>query len=66
MKKFWEDYKVLCEQTGEFYVEHWKGIVVLNAALVGVGIAVGYLADLKFQKDLEKMEAKYYGDEEEG
>ena len=35
MKTFWKVYKELCKETGMFYKKHWKGCVVLNAAIVG-------------------------------
>lgn len=34
MKEFMKDYKELCKQTGVFYKKHWKGVVILNAAIV--------------------------------
>lgn len=34
MKEFMKDYKELCKQTGVFYKKHWKGAVILNAAIV--------------------------------
>lgn len=36
MKKFFEDYTGLCKETGKFYKNHWKGCVVMNAAILGV------------------------------
>lgn len=35
MKQFWKDYGELCKETGRFYKKHWKGVVVLNAVIVG-------------------------------
>lgn len=66
MKKFWKDYQVLCEQTGEFYMKHRKGVIVLYAALFGVGMAAGYILERKQQKEHEEFNAKYrnYGYEE--
>lgn len=34
MKKFFEDYKGLCKETGRFYKEHWKGCLVMNAVVL--------------------------------
>ena len=34
MKEFMKDYKELCKQTGVFYMKHWKGTIILNAAIV--------------------------------
>lgn len=30
-KKFFEDYKELCKQSGQFYKDHWAGTLVLTA-----------------------------------
>lgn len=38
MKEFWKDYKELCKDTGRFYKKHWKGVVVLNAAIIGAEV----------------------------
>ena len=35
MKQFWKDYGELCKETGRFYKKHWKGCVLLNAAIIG-------------------------------
>ena len=35
MKQFWKDYGELCKETGRFYKKHWKGCVLLDAAVVG-------------------------------
>lgn len=42
MKEFWSDYAKMCKQSGEFYKEHWKGIIILNVALAGA--FAGYMA----------------------
>ena len=34
MKEFMKDYKELCKQTGVFYKKHWKGTIILNAAII--------------------------------
>lgn len=39
MNKFWEDYWKLCKDSGNFYKEHWKGCLVLNAAIIGAELA---------------------------
>lgn len=35
MKQFWKDYGELCKEAGRFYKKHWKGCVLLNAAIIG-------------------------------
>ena len=35
MKQFWKDYWELCKESGRFYKNHWKGCIVLNAAIIG-------------------------------
>ena len=35
MKAFFKDYWDLCKQSGDFCKKHWKGTLVLNAALIG-------------------------------
>lgn len=35
MKDFWKDYRELCKESGRFYKKHWKGCLVLNAAIIG-------------------------------
>lgn len=35
MKEFWKDYWKLCKDYGCFCKEHWKGVVVLNTAIIG-------------------------------
>ena len=39
MKQFWKDYGELCKESCRFYKKHWKGVVVLNAVLVGAELA---------------------------
>lgn len=39
MKQFWKDYGELCKETGRFYKKHWKGCIVLNAAIIGAELA---------------------------
>lgn len=36
MKEFCKDYYKLCKETGAFYKKHRKGVILLNAAIVGV------------------------------
>lgn len=39
MKQFWKDYGELCKETGRFYKKHWKGVILLNAVIVGAEVA---------------------------
>ena len=39
MKQFWKDYGKLCKESGRFCKEHWKGVVVLNAVIIGAELA---------------------------
>lgn len=39
MKTFMKDYAQLCKDTGIFYKKHWKGAILLNAAIVGAEMA---------------------------
>ena len=39
MKQFWKDYWELCKESGRFYKKHWKGCIVLNAAIIGAELA---------------------------
>lgn len=39
MKQFWKDYGELCKESGRFYKKHWKGVVVLNAVIIGAEMA---------------------------
>ena len=39
MKQFWKDYGELCKESGRFYKKHWKGVVILNAVIIGAEMA---------------------------
>lgn len=39
MKQFWKDYWELCKESGRFCKKHWKGCIVLNAAIIGAELA---------------------------
>lgn len=39
MKEFWKDYGGLCKESINFGKKHWKGVVLLNVALVGAELA---------------------------
>lgn len=60
MKEFWKDYIGLYKMTGYFCKKHWKGVILLNAAIIGIEIAyyqIRYgLIDLNFGKKTKKIE----------
>ena len=39
MRQFFKDYGELCKETGRFYKKHWKGVIVLNAVIIGAELA---------------------------
>ena len=39
MKQFWKDYWELCKESGRFCKKHWKGYIVLNAAIICAELA---------------------------
>lgn len=39
MKQFWKDYWELCKESGRFCKKHWKGYILLNAAIIGAELA---------------------------
>lgn len=49
MKEFWKDYAELLKENGRFYKKHWKGCLLLNAAIIGAEVA--YFAYKKHQLD---------------
>lgn len=50
MNEFWKDYLQLCKDTGRFYKKHWKGVVVLNAAIIGAELAYFAYQNKKFER----------------
>lgn len=62
MKEFWKDYGNLCKDSFGFCKKHWKGVALLNAAIIGAEL-VYYQAryhlfdiDLDFGKKTKKKE----------
>lgn len=60
MKTFMKDYKDLCKNTGAFYKKHWKGAILLNAAIVGAEMAWFNRRRIK-----DSIESKFNKNEEE-
>lgn len=62
MKEFVKDYVDLCKDSGQFYKKHWKGVVLLNAVIIGAELAWYKYKDNQFKsymkEDPEKGEAQ--------
>ena len=52
MKEFVKDYVELCKDSGKFYKKHWKGLIVLNALIIG-----GELAWYKYKYKTKQFDA---------
>ena len=39
MKEFWKDYARLYVMSAHFCKKHWKGVILLNVAIIGINIA---------------------------
>lgn len=39
MKEFWKDYGELWKESWKFTKKHWKGLLILNAAVCGAEVA---------------------------
>ena len=50
MKEFWKDYGELLKDSGRFYKKHWKGCLVLNAAMIGVEFGIAFLNERRRNK----------------
>ena len=60
MKGFVKDYIDLCKHSCGFYKKHWKGVVLLNAVVIGAE-----LAWYKYKDNLFKSHMKEILDKEE-
>ena len=60
MKDFWKDYGELCKSSGRYYKKHWKGLRLLNAAIIKIEIK----QDKYKTKQFDKKKKKKYEDEE--
>lgn len=58
MAEFWKDYGKLCKESGEFYKKHWKGVIVLNAAIIA-----GEMAYFKRKQIKSKLKEKFHKEE---
>jgi hypothetical protein len=52
MKEFWKDYVELFKETGRFYKKHWKGVLVLNAAVIAAELAYFAYQNNKFEREI--------------
>ena len=64
MRKFCEDYFELCKESGKFYKEHWKGVIVMNAVVIGAEFAWFFRDQIK-ETIKDKLEEKGYKKVEE-
>ena len=53
MAEFWKDYGKLCKESGDFYKKHWKGVIVLSAAIIA-----GEMAYIKRNQIKSKLKEK--------
>lgn len=60
MNEFVKDYVDLCKDSGRFYKKHWKGVVLLNAVVIGAE-----LAWYKYNDNLVKSNMKEILEKEE-
>lgn len=58
MKTFWKDYWELCKESGKFYKKHWKGVVLLNAAIIAAEGAYFYYKGKQFDNLLKDINEK--------
>lgn len=57
MKSFVKDYVQLCKDSGKFYKNHWKGVLVLNTAIIGAELAYFKRDEIK-----DKLKEKFKKD----
>ena len=46
-KTFWKEYAEICKMSGKWCKKHWKGYIVLTAAIVGAEYAWWFREDIK-------------------
>ena len=64
MRKFCKDYIELCKESGKFYKEHWKGVIVMNVVVIGAEYAWFFRDQIK-ETIKDKLEEKRYKKVEE-
>ena len=53
MAEFWKDYGKLGKETGEFYKKHWRGVIVMDAVVLGATLA--YFGSYQIKDKIEKI-----------
>lgn len=53
MKEFWKDYWELCKNSRAFCKKHWKGLAVLNAAVIGAELVYFVCKTKQFEKSIQ-------------
>ena len=53
MKEFWKDYVELQKESIGFCKKHWKGLVAVNAVLIGAELAYFAYQNHKFNKAIQ-------------
>lgn len=46
-KTFWKEYAEICKMSGKWCKKHWKGYIVLTAAIVGAEYTWWFREDIK-------------------
>lgn len=59
MREFWNDYYKLCKDSGRFMKKHWKGAIVLNAAVIGAEFAWFFRDQIK-----DSLKEKFHKEDE--
>ena len=59
MRNFFKDFAHVCKEAGRFYKKHWKGCVVMNAAII-----VAEMVWLRKEDIKEKLEDKFQKEKE--
>lgn len=60
MNNFVKDYVDLFKQTNNFYKNHWKGVIVMNVVVGGVGMAYICKEEIK-----DKIKNKFHKEKSE-
>ena len=58
MREFVKDYVQLCKDSGNFCKKHWKGVVAVNAVIIGAEIVYYKIATKKINKHIKDVAEK--------
>lgn len=47
MRKFWRDYAEIYKLSGQFYRNHWFGVIVVNVLIIAFWYSWFFLDDIK-------------------